>query len=219
MYSTLSITDSEGPRSRRLDELDFPLRVGTRRSCGIVIVDETASREHLRMSRVGDTYYVENVSRFGTRLERGRQSERLEGTRALYAGDILFLGDNTRIVYQEVRSFNEPGVAAEPSTSTPSGASADALGDIDLSAVTEAEGRVLQVIYQELEKGSPLPKNVAIASVLSVSENTVKTHLAHIYQKTSVAPPGAAAEPATVAGTRARLVDIARAWAARQRSL
>ncbi len=63
--------------------------IGRGEQCDIILVDTTVSRSHLRLSKTGDRFLLENYSQNGTRLNSSMVSTPTE----CKLGDRIYLGD------------------------------------------------------------------------------------------------------------------------------
>lgn len=102
-----------GPSPNRVIELNRDvMTIGREVGADIVIPDPEVSRNHCRFTRSGGGYMIEDLgSTNGTFVNR----QRVTGTRALNAGDVIGLGETVEL------AFESPGMAAPPPQAPPPG--------------------------------------------------------------------------------------------------
>jgi len=85
----IAVLFSDGTRAQQTHALDRPLIVGRARSCEIVVGEKVVSREHARLTPVGNSIEVKDLgSRNGTFVDGQRITSALAG-----AGSVIGIGD------------------------------------------------------------------------------------------------------------------------------
>ena len=126
--------------------------------------DREVSRLHATLERIAGAWVLadERLSRNGTFVN----GERLVTRRRLEPGDVIVVGGSTI-------AFVGSG---------PGSASATAVGDVHVPAVTPAQRRVLAALCRPLAAGGAPASNREIAAELVVAVDTVKGTLSRLFE-------------------------------------
>ncbi len=167
MYK-LQIRDDEG-RTTVVPLLRDEVTIGRREGNTIRLTERNVSRRHARLEKKNGRIYVEDLSRYGTRINGRRISEAVP----VEAGDSILIGDYELSLNMDAAALEEHAAAApagRQDAATAPGAAPPAEKD-DATALVSGE------LIEAVDRAAPvgLPRLVCVGSSLAGTEYEVNT--------------------------------------------
>ena len=132
----LHIRDDEG-RSTSVPLLREEITIGRREGNTIRLTERNVSRRHARLVKKKAKVYLEDLSRYGTRIN----GQRVKDTTALEAGDVIQIGDYelSLDLDEEAAAAGETLMDTEAASASEGAEDADSTSLVNLSKLAEAE--------------------------------------------------------------------------------